>query len=263
MSRTESTTAVVVLPSGAAKRLIARGTAALPQVQRAAGHGLLVVNLGTTNAYLAEEILGQPVDPQKFCAGYVGSGLEAVPAERRGAPLVLLDGRPTQLGMDDVLARMGRDDVLVKGANAIDPAGVCGVFMASETGGTVGKLCAAALARGVEIVIPISVAKSVHTSVAWLSTQMGTRRLAHASGLSVGLYPLVGTAVTEVVAVELLYGVCAYHVAGGGVGPGRGGVVLLLEGEKISVDRAFQDLQRLAESEPPEPGFDADVGPTG
>jgi len=97
---------------------------------------LLVVNLGTTNAYLDEEVLGQPVDPKEFCAGYVGRGLEAVPAHRRGAPLVLLKGRPAQLSMDEVTTCVSCGDVLVKGANVIDPNGVCGVFMASEMGGT-------------------------------------------------------------------------------------------------------------------------------
>jgi hypothetical protein len=53
--------AIVVLPPGAARRLIARGVARLPSVQRALRDGLVVVTLGTTNAYVAEELLGAPL----------------------------------------------------------------------------------------------------------------------------------------------------------------------------------------------------------
>jgi len=68
---------------------------------------------------------------------------------------------------------------------------------------------------------------------------------------------------TELVAVKLLYGVCVHHVANGGVGTGRGAVVLLLEGASGSVEHAFSELTGLVDAEPPDLGFDADVGPEG
>ena len=242
--------AVVVLPPAAAKRLIARGVAALPQLRRALEQGLVVVTLGTTNAYVAEELTGKSVDPTSHCAGYVGRTLSVVPTARRGRELVLDRGRPVELSPEEVLARLKAGDVIIKGANVLDPDGVCGVFMASGTGGTVGRYVAAALARGVEIVIPVSRIKSIHRRVADLARELGAQRV-RATGLPVGLYPLVGTVVTETEAASLLYGVEATHIASGGVGAGEAAVVLLLSGEEEKVDRAFQELAALACDEPP------------
>ncbi|MCR4391696.1 MAG: hypothetical protein NUV94_02690 [Candidatus Acetothermia bacterium] len=243
--------AVVVLSPAASRRLIARGVAALPQVRRALREGLVVVTLGTTNAYVAEELLGRPVEKERFCAGYIGEGLTWVPPERQMRPLVLRHGQPVELALDEVIAELACGDVLVKGANVLDPDGMCGVFMASEAGGTVGKFVPPALARGVEVVIPVSCAKSIHGSVADLAQELGAGRLKWSAGFKVGLYPLTGTVVTEVEAVEIVYGVRAAHVASGGVGPGTGAVTLLLVGEEAKVDRAFADLSDLSRDESP------------
>jgi len=251
--------AMVALPQGAAKRLIGRGVVALPQVKRALREGLVVVTLGTTNAYVAEELLGKPVDKAFHCAGYVGRELSVVPADRRGRELVLERGRQTELPPQEVLSRLKAGDVVIKGGNALDPQGVVGVFMGAGNGGTVGRYVAPALARGAEIVIPISRLKSVHVPLTELARELGMGRLRRTSGQPVGLFPLVGTVVTETEAVELLYGVEARHVASGGVGPGEGAVVLLLSGEEDRVETAFRELSRLAAEEPP-CGFHADAG---
>lgn len=251
--------AVVVLHQGAAKRLIAKGVAALPRVRRALEEGMVVVTLGTTNAYVAEELTGRPVDKAAHCAGYIGRGLGVVPAERRGRELVLIRGRPVELSPEEVLERLAAGDVVIKGGNALDPAGNVGVFVAARNGGTVGRYVAPALARGAEIVIPISRAKSIHGSVPLLSGELGIGRLRKAMGYPIGLYPLRGTVVTETEAVGLLYGVEARHLASGGVGPGEGAVTLLLSGEEEAVDRAFGELERLSREEPPL-SFDVDAG---
>lgn len=243
--------AILVLPPGSARRLIARGVARLPSVGRALHEGLVVVTLGTTNAYVAEEILGKPIARERFCAGYIGEALSWLPPERQAKPLVLRRGEPVNLSLDEALAELKAGDVVVKGANVLDPSGVCGVFMASPAGGTVGKLLVPALARGVEIVIPISCAKSIHGYVAELAQEVGIGKVDEAAGSPVGLCPLVGTVVTELEAIALLYGVRAHHLASGGVGAGTGAVTLLLVGEEGKVRQAFAELSALARAEPP------------
>ncbi|QAA75990.1 MAG: hypothetical protein BIP78_0222 [Candidatus Bipolaricaulis sibiricus] len=243
--------AIVVLPPGAARRLIARGVARLPSVQRALRDGLVVVTLGTTNAYVAEELLGAPIERERFCAGYIGETLTWVPPERQAQPLVLEKGTRVDLSLDEVVTELKAGDVVVKGANVLDPSGVCGVFMASPAGGTVGKLAVPALARGVEVVIPISAAKSIHGFVTELAREVGVGKVTDATGFPIGLFPLTGTVVTEAEAIALLYGVRAEHLATGGVGPGGGAVTLFLVGEEADVRRAFAELAALAQTESP------------
>lgn len=222
----------------------------LPSVRHALREGLVVVTLGTANAYVAEELLGRPIERERFCAGYIGDTLTWLPAERQAKPLVLQKGKPVDLSLDEVLAELKAGDVLIKGANVLDPEGVCGVFMASPVGGTVGKFAIPALARGAEIVIPISCAKSIHGFVTGLAREVGIGRVDDSTGFPVGLCPLVGTVMTEAEAIAVLYGVRAEHLASGGVGPGTGAVTLLLVGEEADVLRAFAELSTLAQREP-------------
>ncbi len=62
--------AVVVIPSETGKRLIGRAVARLPAVQKAKADGLIVIGWGTTNAYVAEELLGRPVPKERYVAGW-------------------------------------------------------------------------------------------------------------------------------------------------------------------------------------------------
>ncbi|MGY4706784.1 hypothetical protein ACVNPS_03385 [Candidatus Bipolaricaulota sp. J31] len=242
---TEKAKAVVVLSPWAARRLIAKGVAVHPPVRRALEEGLVVVSLGTTNAYVAEELSGESVEKERYRAGYIDAreGLKALPAAERARPVVLYRGRHVDWGPEEILERLSAGDVFIKGANVIDPQGICGVFASSPTGGTVGRFVAVAIARGAEIVIPISRSKSIHGSVPDLVRKLGIGRLRHASGDPIGIYPLVGTPITEIEAVHLLYGVSAEHLGSCGL---RGGeVVLLLEGESGAVERAFSELLEL------------------
>ncbi len=249
MARAEGQ-AVVVLPAEAGKRLIGRAVAQLPHVQRAKTAGLIVIGWGTTNAYVAEELLGRAIPKERYIAGFLAEELRVLPAEAREPMLVLDGGEPKSLGWSEILARLSPGDVVIKGGNVLDPQGVVGVYVAGEDGGTVGKFHAAALARGVEVVIPISRNKSVHTSVLELSKHLGRGKVSFSSGPAIGLVPLIGTVITETEAVAVLYGVEAVHMGGGGVGRGSGAVVLLISGREEDVERAFSELAALAAREP-------------
>ncbi|MGD9675394.1 MAG: hypothetical protein AB7V19_01745 [Candidatus Bipolaricaulia bacterium] len=239
--------ASVVLTPAASKRLIARGVAEHPTVKQAMRDGRIVIARGTTNAFVAEELLGHPIDRGAYAAGFIDRRWN-VNARLGDMEEILLDrGRPANGDPDKILASLGAGDVLIKGGNAIDPWGVVGVLLASPSGGTVGRYVPAAVARGVDIIIPISLSKSIHTSVVDLAQEMGSGRLSLHSGLACGLYPLYGHLVTEVEAMRLVADVDAVHVASNGVGAGHGSVSLFLYGEEEEVRRAFAITEELAQ----------------
>jgi len=243
--------ASVVLSPHAAKRLIGRGVAAHPRVTDALARGTVVITLGTTNAYVADALLGEPIDHGAFAAGVIDDRWNINARIKEGKEIVLQGGSAVEIEPKTLLASLGPEDVVIKGGNTLDPFGVVGVLMASPTGGTVGRYVASALARGVDIVIPISVGKSIHASIADLSQEMGSQRIELADGLPSGIYPLAGHVVSEIEALGLLYGVHATHVASGGVGPGRGSVSLLLEGTANAVREAFSFLESLKDEQEP------------
>ncbi len=243
--------ACVVLTPNRSKRLIAKGVAALPQIKKALASGTIVVTLGTTNAFVAQELLGRPIDRGAFAAGFIDDRFNLNARRGEQGEIVLRDGEPVEVEPADLLESLGAGDVIVKGANALDPWGTAGVLMASKTGGTVGRYAAPALARGVDLVIPVGLSKTIHTPIGELARELGAGRVALSMGLACGIYPLVGRIVTEIDALELLFAVTATQITNGGVGPGEGAVSLLIEGEEEPVRRAFD----LVASLPNEPGI--------
>jgi len=241
--------ASVVLTPPMSKRLIAKGIAARPEVQQALRRGRIVVTLGTTNAYVAEELAGTPVDRTAYAAGFIDDRWNINARLGEAGELVLDRGRPVESRPEETVAALSAGDVVIKGGNALDPEGVVGVLMGSPDGGTVGRYAARCLARGVELVIPISLSKSIHTSVAELSREMGNDRTELRMGLSCGMFPLYGQVVSEIEALETLYPVRARHVASGGVGTGAGAVSLLIEGEETAVREAFTLVESLKDEE--------------
>ncbi len=239
--------ASVVLSSAASKRLIAKGVAAHPIVRRSLGAGRVVVTRGTTNVFVAEELLGRGIDRGAYAAGFIDRVWNINDRLGEMEEIVLVRGKPVDEAPDKTLAALAAGDVVVKGGNALDPWGIVGVLLASATGGTVGRYVAASLARGVDLVIPISVSKSIHTSVIDLSQEMGVGKMGLHEGLACGIFPLHGHVVTEIDALHLLCDVDAVHVASNGVGAGRGSVSLLLYGEEPAVRKAFALVESLRE----------------
>lgn len=254
--------AAVVLTPPMSKRLIARGISRDPDVCQALERGRILITLGTTNAYVAEELTGRPIAREMFAAGFIDSRwnindkLGSPPADASlGHGEILIDHGtafsppPDPGALVDTLGRVP-GDLIIKGGNALDPFGNVGVLMGHPGGGTVGKYYTLALARGIPVIIPISLAKMISGSVLDLAPEMGQTALDRVMGLPCGLAPISGTVITEIEAVELLYGIEAYHVASGGVGQGIGSVSLLLKGEQRAVEKAFDEIHLLHKEEP-------------
>jgi len=239
----------IVLSATASKRLIAKGVKAHPIVRQALESGTIVVTLGTTNAFVAAELGGEPVDHGAFAAGVIDDRWNINARIGEAAELVLRKGEAISVEQNELLGSLTEGDVVIKGGNALDPFGIVGVLMAAATGGTVGRYIPTALARGVDIVVPISVAKSIHASIPDLSLELGSKRMAFGHGMACGMYPLIGHLVTEIEALEILFSVHATHVASCGVGVGVGSVSLFVEGEESDV-RAAYDLVQSLKGEP-------------
>ena len=76
------------------KRLIAKAVAVLPEVKRALEQSIIVIGRGTTNAFVAEEVTGDKLEPKcDYAAGIIVDGeLAAIPAGTRLKPIVLRQG---------------------------------------------------------------------------------------------------------------------------------------------------------------------------
>jgi len=230
--------AQVVLTPAESKRLIARGVAAMPIVRQRLEQGMILLCQGSTNGYVCEELLGQPVDKRAFLAGRTLPAKDppAFPSERK-PDVVLKDGRLWTEG-DKVaaLAEMQTGDVVIKGANALNyENGVAGVLIGHPAGGTLAALLGPVYGRRLILIIPVGLEKCVAFDIRKVAERL--RASSPAAGPT--LWPLRGIIVTEVEALRTLTGVEAYQTASGGVGGAEGAVRLVLEGASQQVEAAL------------------------
>ena len=169
----------VVLTVAESKRLIAKGVAALPEVQRAMKEGMVVVATGTTNAYVLEELWGRRIDKRRYRSGITTPGTPEKQKEPQEEPIPDVVFRKGEIAEDldryNAIEHMGKDDVYLKGVNALDyVGGVAGVLIGSPTGGTVGAVLGNVIGKKINLVIPVGLEKLVIDDINelhWIASQ--------------------------------------------------------------------------------------------
>jgi hypothetical protein len=237
---------MVTLSVAEAKRLIAKGTANLPQVQRAMENGTIIIAGGTTNGYVAEELTELKLDKALYTAGVICGGRCCItPPETRLEPLVLKQGEQADLSWTEALSQMGAGDIFVKGGNALDLEDNVGILLGSPTGGTIGAALGSLSARNIEMIAPIGLEKlvpSVHDAAALL----GIGTLDYSRGLKCGMQVVTGaTVITEDLALALLSGCDVTVAAKGGIGHSTGSTTLAFAGDDQEFNQAIAVLDSV------------------
>jgi hypothetical protein len=245
--------ALFVLTPAESKRLIAKAVARLPEVTHALKDSEIVIGHGSTNVRVAEEIIGECPQRDQFISGLVINGTLCVTqAEEKPPMLVIRKGSlvPPKLTMEETLKGFDHGSVFIKGANAVDPEGNAGAYVAHPSGGTIGFAYGILSARGCHLVVPVGLEKLV-PSVREASNHLGQNTLYYSMGIRIGMIPMVNAkVVTEIHAFDVLFGLRAFHAGSGGLNGSEGSVIIAAEGEKERLDQAI-DLIESIKGEPP------------
>ncbi len=241
-----------VLTVAEGKRLIAKGIAQMPAVQRAMRDGIVVVCKGTTNTYVAEELLGRNIEPGAMVLGHVlpQKGDKKLPPADPIKEVVFIKGQyHPELALDDVLPQIKPDDVIMKGGNALDyEHRTVGVWTGSKTGGTVGKI-EPFMDRGTaRVIIPIGLEKQITGRVSEVAEKVNSAIELLTNQPRMRILP--GQIVTEIEALRILANVEAWQASAGGIGGAEGAVWLIWRGPKADVEKAL-DIIRGIQGEPP------------
>ncbi len=234
------------------KRLIGKAVAAHPAVQAVLKKGTLAIIAGTTNGYVAEEVLaatnqGGGFSRRGFRRGAVTPPGEEMPKIDFPGDVVLVDGL-WQEGKTilDVVASLGGGDVILKGANAVDLCTMrAAVYIGDPECGTIGLSIPAVVGRRVKLIVPVGLEKRVSCQVEDIAAKVnapgahGPRMLA-----------LPGEVVTELQAVNMLTGASAELLAGGGIYGAEGAVWLGISGGDNEVAAAADLIESLAGEDP-------------
>ncbi|MEN6329426.1 MAG: hypothetical protein ABFC91_03955 [Methanobacteriaceae archaeon] len=238
------------LTPAAGKRLIAKALATHPEIKRAIKSGTLVIIAGTTNGYVAEEILKGMGQEEEFSRKRFFRGIVLPP----GAP-VNPDGRyidedkflrdvviyqgvlQKEKTIFDVADQLQEGDVILKGVNAINlDLKQAAIYIGHPQAGTIGASLPAVVGRRVKLILPVGLEKRVNTDLNQLAVKLNQPGL---SGPR--LLPVPGEIFTELEALKLLTGATAQLAAAGGVAGAEGSIWLAIDGDK-NVEKVLKEV---------------------
>lgn len=247
----------IVTPA-AGKRLIGMALARHPAVLEALRSKTVVIVAGTTNGYVAEEILNTLGDTQgfsrrRFYRGITlppaapGTGDRAADTEPFPGDVVLVKGNWHRgKVLADVVDSLNEGDLILKGANAVDvEAGRAAVLIGDTKGGTAALAVQAVVGRRVRLIVPVGLEKRVSGPVEELAAKLNCP-----GAIGPRMLPLPGEVFTELEAIRILSGASARLLAAGGVGGAEGCVWLCIEGTPEQEEAASRILESIA-AEPP------------
>jgi hypothetical protein len=235
------------------RRLIGKAVAALPAVQTAYKEAEMIIAHGSTNVFVAEELMGYCPNKEFYLSGQVINSVlcQTHPAEK--PPMIkLVRGELVQPApmMDATLRNFDERCVFIKGGNAVDHDFNAGVFCAHPGAGTIGFAYGMLSARGSHLIVPIGLEKLV-PSVPRAARYMGQDTFYYHAGQRTGMLPLVNaTVITEIQAFDILFDVEAIHVGGGGAMGSEGSVVLVAEAEQAHMDEIVRAYEAIKGEKP-------------
>ena len=168
-----------LITPAAGKRLIAKALAEYTDINEVLKSGTLVIIAGTTNGYIAEEILSKIGQDEDFSKNRFFRGIVLPPGgpitssgrikDESGFPgdVVIKDGTWDKgKTIFDVVDDLKEGDVILKGVNALNlPKGQAGIYIGDPHGGTIGASIPAVVGRRVRLILPAGIEKRVYSDL--------------------------------------------------------------------------------------------------
>jgi hypothetical protein len=242
----------------AGKRLIAKALAQNPTVLSVLKKGTLVIIAGTTNGYLAEEILKilkiEGFSRANFFRGLTLPPGGAVTSEGRlndeskfPGDVVITNGE-WQKGktIADVVDDLKEGDVILKGANTLNiEKNQAAVLIGHPKAGTISYVMQAVAGRRTKLIVPVGLEKRVNTDLYDLTEKLNSPE---ASGYRMYLVP--GQVFTEIEAIKQLSGANAELIAAGGICGAEGSYLLAVTGTEAQENYAEKLWKTVASEQP-------------
>lgn len=248
------------LTPAAGKRIIAKSMLKIDEVIEALHSKTVIIVAGTTNGYIAEELLQHIGQAEDFSKERFFRGI-TLPAKYR----VSLSGRLEDGGTftGDVVIQKGKwlkdkslfemvndlqeGDIILKGANAVNcETKQAAVLIGHPQAGTIGVIMQAVAGRRVKLYIPVGLEKRISGNINELAQIINSP---HSSG--VRYFPITGTIITEFEAINILTGAQAQLFAAGGVSGAEGSIWIAVTGTQEQLKKADEIIKEIRQ----EPNF--------
>jgi len=246
-----------LITPAAGKRLIAKALAENNIIREVLNSGTLVIIAGTTNGYVAQEILskiGEDFSPQRFFRGVVLppggpvtiSGRLKDEGEFSGDVVIKEGIWQRGLTIFNVVDDLKEGDVILKGANALNYQDQqAAVYIGHPHGGTIGASIQAVVGRRVRLIIPVGLEKRVFQDLNYLARKINTP-----GAQGPRLFPVPGEIFTEIEAINEITGAKAELIAGGGVCGAEGSIWIAISGKVKEIKKAETLINSISFEEP-------------
>jgi hypothetical protein len=245
----------IVMTPAAGKRLIAKSMVLHQVIRNALQNHTIAIIAGSTNGYIAEELLNSINQFEGFSRDRFFRGITLPPVrlvseigrlnDETGFPGdVIITKGVWQKGKTiyDVIDTMTSSDVILKGANCIDKTHRrAGILIGQPNGGTIAAILQAVIGKRVQLLIPSGLEKRTAEDIDQIVTIVN-----QPSMTGHRMMPVTAEIITEIEAIEILFGVKATMIAAGGVSGAEGSVWLALEGSDDKLGIARKVLSEIA-----------------
>ena len=240
--------ATVNLTVAEGKRLIAKGIVNHPQVKERMTKGTIVIMTGTTNTYIAEEMVNLSEARGSFVTGYIAP-VDA-PNIKDGIPftgsIAIIDGKRVEISGEEALKNAKKGDIVFKGANMLN-------YEKQQTALCIGAPDGGSARRAYEseadLFIPIGLEKETSGDLSVFKDIL-TNKPDDVSAPRIWLHPSDAVIFTEIEAIKTVSSVNIIPYAVGGIAGREGGISLVIYGAKDEVQKAL-DLVASVQGEAP------------
>ena len=232
------------------KRLIAKGIANHPKIKELLQKGTIVITNGTTNTYIAEELVNLEVPRGSFVTGHItpsgtGSISEGL---ARTSYVTIVDGKRVDISSDEAIKKLQEEGgVVFKGANLLNyekkQAAVC---IGGQTGGTM------ALIQGLpaHVIVPIGLEKETFGDLYAYAELFNNCPKEITPAPRIWVHSKDAEIFTEIEAIKTIARVNIAPYAVGGVAGREGGISLIVYGKPDEVQKVL-DLVASVQGEIP------------
>lgn len=232
------------LTVNAGKWLIAKAISGLGCVRDAMTNGTLLLFGGTTVSALSEMLNNEPLR----ISGRVtprGTVTAFNKIESKPHTILIYKGKKYDIEKDkkatDIIKSMGKDDVIITGANGYDTYGNA-LLMAGAYGlGSRNSLLAPMHTEGAKLIIAVGLEKYIPGSAIEAIKHAGRNSSIWSMGTCIGLVPLIGEIVNEIEAIKILTGIEPVVIGKGGINGAEGSSTIIAQGS----DKSLNELIKL------------------
>ena len=258
---------VLLIPTES-KKLIAKATARADEIQNAFKKGIVALHPSTSTIFIVEELMRKQPDTDVWICGIncpegawvsVEAAAQIMEKDNAGKGRIHTPGSFAHtwviekgelkcgITLDDLLEKMGPNDVYIKGVNAVDTNNTVGVLIGNKVeGGTIGLVMSHAKRRGFKLVFPVGLEKLIPVPMAQAAEAAATRNLLdYCMGMPCALLPCEGITITETKAIEILSGATAIPISAGGLAGAEGAITMVIKGDKEQVTKAIEFIEEV------------------